>query len=81
MKGVIDHEKLKIKNVFEGENISKTPTDGRFDIPPLKERSKLLLEMIEESNLGTPNNPKIIHFAASLRSEENDEFVRFFLER
>ena len=57
------------------------PKDGRLDIPPLKERSALLLEMTEEINLGTPNNPKVIHFAASLSPEEKDEFIRFFLER
>ena len=39
------------------------------------------MEMTEEINLGTPNNPKIIHFAASLSLEEKDEFSRFFLER
>jgi hypothetical protein len=52
-----------------------------LDIPPLKERSTLLVEMIEEINLGTPNNPKIIHFAASISPQERDEFVKFFLER
>ena len=37
--------------------------------------------MIEEINLGILDNPKIIHFAASLSKEEKYEFVKFFLER
>ena len=77
----LDHEKVKIKDLSEGENLSKTPEDGRLDTPPLKERSTLLIEMTKEINMGTTNNPKVIHFAASLSLEEKDEFVRFFLER
>lgn len=41
----------------------------------------LLVKMIEEINLGTPKNPKIIHFVASLSNVEKDDFFRFFLER
>lgn len=37
--------------------------------------------MIEEINMGTPNNPKIIHFVASLSPKEKYEIVKFFLER
>lgn len=79
-KAQLDHEKVNIKDVFEGENLSEALEDRRLDIPPLKERSALLVEMIEEINLGTPNNPKVIHFAVSLSPEEKDEFIRFFLD-
>ena len=80
-KAPLDHEKEKIKDISEGENLSEAPKDGRLDTPPFKEISALLIEMTKEINLGTPNNPKVIHFAASLSPEEKDEFVRFFLER
>ena len=76
----LDYEKVKTKDISKGENLSKAPKDGRLDIPPLREKLALLVEMIEEINLGIPDNPKIIHFAASLSKEEKDEFVRFFLE-
>lgn len=79
-KAPLDHEKVKTKGIFEGENLSEAPEDGRLDIPPPKEKSDLLIEMTEEVNLGVPDNPKIIHFAASLSPEEKDEFVIFFLE-
>ena len=54
---------------------------GILDIPPIREMSTLLVKMIEEINLGIPDNPKIIHFAASLSKEKKDEFVKLFLER
>ena len=69
------------KDVFEGENLFEAPKDGMLDIPSLREKSTFLIEMIEEINLRTPKNPKIIHFATSLSKDKKHEFVRFFLER
>ena len=77
----LDCKKVKTKDVFEGENLSEAPKDGRLEITPLKEWLALLVEMTKEINLGIPNNPKIIHFVTSLSKEEKDEFVRFFWER
>lgn len=77
----LNHEKVKIKGISEGENLSKAPKDGRLDIPPPREKSTFLIEMTKEINLGVPNNPKIIHFVASLSQEEKHKFVKFFLEK
>lgn len=80
-KAPLDHEKVKKKDVSNSENLFEAPEDRRLYVPPLKEISISLVEMIEEINLGTPNNPKIIHFAASLSKYDKDEFVGLFLER
>ena len=52
------HEKVKIKDVSKGENLSEVPKDGRLDTPLLKERLALVLEMIEEINLGNLTTPR-----------------------
>lgn len=81
-KALSDHEKVKIKDVPTGENLSKVPKGGRLDIPlSSQDKSTLLVEMTEEINLGTPDNPKVIHFAASLLKQEKIDFVNFFLEK
>lgn len=65
-KAPLDLEKIKINDVSNGKNLSEVPGDGRFDVPPLKEKLVFLIAIIVEINFGTSNNPKIIHFAASL---------------
>ena len=44
-KAPLDCKKVKIKDVFEGENLFEVPKDGILDTPPLKERSTLPIEM------------------------------------
>lgn len=81
-KALSDHTKVKIKDVPAGENLSEAPKGGRVDIPlSIQDKSTLLVEMTEEINLGTPDNPKVIHFAASLSQQEKIDFVNFFLEK
>ncbi|GLJ30928.1 hypothetical protein SUGI_0616090 [Cryptomeria japonica] len=81
-KALSNHTKVKIKDVPTGENLSEAPKGGRVDIPlSIQDKSTLLVEMTKEINLGTPDNPKVIHFAASLSKQEKIDFINFFLEK
>lgn len=79
----LDQEKVKRKDVSDGENLFDAPEDGRFDtlIGYFQERSSILIEQIEAVNIGTPDHTKILHLATSLSEQEKHNYMAFFNER
>ena len=81
---LLDSKKVKIKDVSKGENLFEAPEDGRLDTLPLAlyhEKSSMLVEKTIPANLGTEEQPKIIHLAESLTPEERIEHIQFYKER
>jgi len=81
---VSDHKTVKRKDVSEGENPTVAPDDGMLDTLPsdmYQERSQIVVEPIEPVNIGTEEQPKIIHFAKSLTPPEKTRFVPFFKKK
>lgn len=77
---VLDLEKVKIKNMSNGENLSEAPKDGIFEtfLEYYHERSSVLLEPTQFINIGTTKKEKTLHLATSMTEQENSEFVKFF---
>lgn len=74
-------EKVKRKDVFEGENLSEAPKDGRLNIFPMasyEEKSSMFVEETIKTNIGTEEITHNIFLAQSLTEKERLEFISFF---
>lgn len=69
---VSEPTKVKIKDVSEGENLSEVPKDEIFDVllSHLQDRSLVLIEPTQSINLGTIEEPQLVHVTQSLSEEE-----------
>lgn len=79
----LDQEKVKTKEISNGENLLEASGDGRFDTLPehYQERSSILIEPTEAVNIGTTEQPKILHPTTSLSEVEMQQYVEFFKRR
>lgn len=79
----LDQSKDKIKGISKGENLFEALVDGIFDTisKHFQERSAILIETIEAVNIGTQENPKILHPATSLLGQERKDYNDFFKRR
>ncbi|GLJ16865.1 hypothetical protein SUGI_0290680 [Cryptomeria japonica] len=78
---LFDPTKVKRKSVSNGENLFEAPEDEGFDIllaNAQQERSTILIEETKEYNVGTPENPHLIHLASLFTPEEQPKFIEFF---
>lgn len=59
------------------------PKEERLDTLPkhYEERSPILIEPIEKVNIFLELEPRVIHLAKSLSSDERKEFIKFFKEK
>lgn len=80
---ILDQVKVKRKDVFYGENLLEVPKDGIFDTLPkyYQERSLILIEPTKAINIGTLDNPKILHPTRSLLEQEKWSYIEFFKKR
>jgi len=84
LAAVSNHKTVKRKDASDGENPTVAPDDGMLDTLPsdmYQERSQIVVEPIEPMNIGTEEQPKIIHFAKSLTPPEKTRFVPFFKKK
>lgn len=79
---LLDPEKRKINEKSKGENLSKAPEDGGFNLPisEYQEKSTTLVEEVEPINFGTIETPKITYHATSLDPKEKVNFSIFLNE-
>ncbi|GLJ53608.1 hypothetical protein SUGI_1143590 [Cryptomeria japonica] len=78
---LFDPTKVKRKSISNGENLFEVPEDEGFDILPAStqhERSMILIKETKEYNVGTPENPHLIHLASLLTPEEQPKSIEFF---
>lgn len=75
-----DQEKVKTKDASNGENLLEALEDGGFDTLPehYQQRSSILIEPTLAINIGTIEQPKILHPATSLLEVEMQQYVEFF---
>lgn len=80
---ISDQEKVKTKSIWNGENLSEAPEDGRFDTLPehFQERSKFLIEPTQSINIGDTEQVRTLHLAESLTEQEKSNFIKFFEEQ
>ena len=79
----LNQKKVKIKDVFEGENLSKMPEHEVLDHLPsyFQDRSSVLIEPTQAVNLGTDEAPQMVHLAQSLSSQEKEAYTKFLREK
>lgn len=58
-----NHEKGKINDIFEGENLTDVPKDGGFNLPIIehREQSTTLVKGSKPINVGTTKAPKVMY--------------------
>lgn len=80
---LLDHKKVKRKNVSNNENLFEALTDERLDTLPehYQERSPILIEPTQSINIDTIETTKTLHLAASLTDQEKPSFTRFYEEK
>ena len=80
---VLETKIVKINDISKGENLSEVPEDEILDMLPshFQERSSVLIELTQPINLGTEEEPQIIHLAESLSAAEREEFITFFRKK
>lgn len=80
---VLDHKKVKTKDVYDGENLFEAPKDEILDTLPkhYQERSLILIEPTQSINIGTEAIARTIHLVESLIEQERPDFVKFFKEK
>lgn len=74
---------LKIKDVSDSENLSKTPKDGYFILPTQDHRPPISLVLIEETrpvNISLTEEPHITYIATSLSPEQVDLLIEIIHE-
>lgn len=78
-----DPKKRKKKDESKGENLSKAPKDGGFNLPTLEyqEKSTLLVESSKTINVRTTKASKVTFHVTSLDLEEMDNLKAFINER
>jgi len=77
----LDHQNSKNKDASNDENLSEALKDGRLDpLPNLthQERSSILIEPAEPTNVNTEDEPKMIYMAKALTEPEKSTFTYFF---
>lgn len=79
---VLDHKKVKIKDVSDGENLFEAPEDERLYTLPehYQERSPILIELTQSINIDTEAATQIIHLAESPTEQERLDFIKFLKE-
>lgn len=80
---ILDHKKVKTKDISNGENLLEAPNDERLDTLPkhYQERSPFLIEPTQSINIDTEATTKTIHLEKSLTEQERPEFTKFFKEK
>ena len=76
---VSEPKKVKIKDISNGENLSKAPKDEVLDSLPsyFQDRSLVLIEPTQAINLGTDEAPQMLHLAQSLSSQTKEAYTKF----
>ena len=77
------HNEIKIKDVSDGENLSKAPKDGDFILPPQEHRPPISSVLIEETrpvNINLTKTPHITYIVASLQNEQANLLIEVLHE-
>lgn len=80
----LDEQQVKTKGVSKSENLEKAIDDEGIDLPTIghlpQDRSNLLIEEIDNINMGTEDIPNNVIIAKSLTNQEKRDFISFLTE-
>jgi hypothetical protein len=78
------HKIVKIKDVYDGENLIEMPKDEGFNLPPsalYQEKSIVLEEKCNLVNVGTSEAPQITFYLESLLMDEQEVLKAFLIDK